>query len=439
MDPEPLGTARRTHFIGEINSEMHGREVTIAGWVHDIRNLGAISFILLRDKTGILQVTVLKKKNTELFERLTQLSRESVLMVKGTVNKSEKVKAGIEMLPTEAKVLSIANTPLPLGVADKVHADLDTRLNSRYIDLRKDEVRAIFIIRNTILAATRKVFEENGFTEIHTPKIVATATEGGTELFPAKYFDRDAYLNQSPQLYKQILMASSLDRVCEIGPAFRAEEHDTLRHLNEFTSIDIEMAFSDEEDAMHILELVVEKAVKMIGDHNPRELEILGVQLPDVSLPLPRLKYDECLEIVQTSGIRMQWGEDLSMEAMRILGEKYPGFYFVTHWPTEIKPFYVLPFEDDPKHCRAFDLNFSEKEVTSGAQRVHDVSLLKQRLSNQGLNVEEFEFYTKAFEFGMPPHAGWGLGVERITMILTNQTNIRECVLFPRDKHRLVP
>jgi aspartyl-tRNA synthetase len=199
------------------------------------------------------------------------------------------------------------------------------------------------------------------------------------------------------------------------------------------------MAFSDEDDAMHIMELVLERAVNNVARDNQKGLEALGIQLPEVKLPLERLRYDECIDMVKAAGIDIPWGEDLSMEAMRVLGEKYPGFYFVTHWPSEIKPFYALPYEDDPKHCRAFDLNFAEKEITSGAQRVHDAALLKKRLAEQGLPVEEFKFYTDAFEYGMPPHAGWGLGTERIAMILTNQSNIRECVLFPRDKHRLIP
>jgi aspartyl-tRNA synthetase len=316
---------------------------------------------------------------------------------------------------------------------------MDTRLDARFIDLRKEEVSSVFKVRSTILGAVREVFEKEGFIEVHTPKIVATATEGGTALFTARYFEKEAYLNQSPQLYKQMLMATGFDRVYEIGPAFRAEEHDTTRHLNEFTSIDIEMAFSDDEDAMGVLERCVYNAVLKAREENERELRILGAD-PDIpALPLQRITYDECLDVVKDGGFEMEWGEDFPMEAVKILGDKIPEFFFITRWPTESKPFYTQPFEDEPRVCRGFDLQFKEKEITSGAQRVSDVKLLKNRLRSQNLNPDDFKFYIDAFEYGMPPHAGWGLGAERLTMIITGMQNIRECVLFPRDRKRLVP
>jgi len=436
---DPLGDWRRTHGAGEIGPGLDGQETIIGGWIHETRDLGNLCFIVLRDRTGIAQITLLKKKHGELFTRLSQLPRESVVLVKGNVKASEKAKLGAEVLPTEAKVLGEAKTPLPLGVADKVGADLDTRLDNRYMDLRKPEVMAIFKIRATILEAVREVLLGQKFVEVNTPKIVATATEGGTALFPMEYFERPAFLNQSPQLYKQILMASGLDRVMEIGPAFRAEEHDTTRHLNEFTSIDIEMAFSDEEDAMHMLELVVDGAIRKVKEKNETELKLLDIELPEQELPYPRVSYTECIQMVKNAGLDIDWGEDLSMEATKIIAEKLPPFYFITRWPSAEKPFYALPYDDKPEECRAFDLNYKEKEVTSGAQRVHNPSLLKERIGNQGLDVDSFKFYLDAFEYGMPPHAGWGLGTERLVMILTGQNNVRECVLFPRDQKRLVP
>jgi aspartyl-tRNA synthetase len=360
-------------------------------------------------------------------------------MVKGVVRRNPEVRAGFEIIPEALKVLAVAKSPLPLGVIDKVRAELDTRLDARYIDLRKPEVAAIFKIRSTILKAVREQFDREGFIEIHTPKIVATATEGGTALFPVEYFGHQAFLNQSPQLYKQMMMATGLDKVYEIGPAFRAEEHDTVRHLNEFISIDMEMAFADEEDVMGVLERVVHRAIVRVIETNRNELEILNVKLEVPELPFPRVTYTKCLEYIEAHGIKLPWGEDISMEGMKALSEHYPGFFFITRWPTKLKPFYALPFDDDPRVCRAFDLNFGEKEITSGAQRVHNAELLRTNLSAQNLMPDEFTFYINAFEYGMPPHAGWGLGIERFTMILTNTLNIRECVLFPRDKSRLVP
>ncbi|UCE74576.1 MAG: aspartate--tRNA(Asn) ligase [Methanomassiliicoccales archaeon] len=440
MNMEPLGDWRRNKFVSDISSDDFESEVTVAGWIQDIRNLGGIAFILLRDRTGVLQLTAIKKHHGEdFFRKITTLARESVIVVKGKVQPNEQVASGFEILPCEFKVVGVAKTPLPLGVVDKVEADMDTRLDSRFIDLRKEEIAAVFKIRSTILAACREVFEKEGFIEVHTPKIVATATEGGTALFQAQYFEKKAYLNQSPQLYKQMLMATGFDRVYEIGPAFRAEEHDTTRHLNEFTSIDIEMAFADEEDAMGILEKCVYNAVLKTREVNESDMRILGTDIDIPALPLQRVTYSECLDIIKEGGYYMNWGEDFPMEAMKILGERIPDFFFITKWPTKSKPFYTQPFEDNPEICRGFDLQYKEKEITSGAQRVSDVNLLKRRLEEQGLNPKEFKFYLDAFEYGMPPHAGWGLGAERLTMIITGMQNIRECVLFPRDRKRLVP
>lgn len=437
---EPIGDWRRNKYASEIFAEDFEKEVVVGGWIQDIRNLGGIAFIQLRDRTGVVQVTVIKKEHGEdFFKKITSLPRESVIMVKGKVQPNDQVASGFEILPSEMKVLGPAKTPLPLGVVDKVDADMDTRLDARYIDLRKENLSAIFKIRSTILGAVREIFEKEGFIEVHTPKIVATATEGGTALFTAQYFEKVAYLNQSPQLYKQMLMATGFDRVYEIGPAFRAEEHDTTRHLNEFTSIDIEMAFSDEEDVMGVLERCVYNAILKTREKNEEEMRLLGSDLDIPALPLQRITYTECLEIIEKNGFEMVWGEDFPMEAMKILGEQIPDFFFITKWPTKSKPFYTQPFEDEPELCRGFDLQYKEKEITSGAQRVSDVELLKKRLEEQGLSPSDFKFYLDAFEYGMPPHAGWGLGAERLTMILTGMQNIRECVLFPRDRKRLVP
>ncbi len=440
---DALGDWRRTHFLGKLEEKDFGNEVTVAGWVQDIRNLGGIAFLVLRDRTGTCQLTLLKKHHPEVWEKLASLPRESVIMAKGPVQANNQAASGMELVPTEAKVLGESKTPLPLGVADDEKSDietkLDTRLDNRFIDLRKPEVGAIFALKHTILRTMREHFHKLGFREISTPKIVATATEGGTALFPMKYFENDAYLNQSPQLFKQIMMASGMDNIYEIGPAFRAEEHDTVRHLNEFISVDIEMAFSDEEDVMQVLEDLVYQSVLAIRNENPDELALLGVD-PDIpALPFPRVTYTECVEYVNSQGVEVEWGEDLSMEAMKVLAKKYPDWSFVTRWPTAIKPFYAQPYEDDPLVCRAFDLNYAHQEITSGAQRVHDPEMLKANLKRMGLDPEEFDFYVKAFEYGMPPHSGWGLGIERIVMILAGLSNIRETVLFPRDRYRLVP
>ncbi len=434
----------RDKYSAEISKEDFNSELTVAGWVHEIRNLGGIAFILLRDRTGILQVTAIKKElGAETYKLLTDLTKESVVSIHGLVQPNEKVSSGFEILAIAVEVLGRAKAPLPLGVSDEDKAELDTkldtRLDSRFLDLRKPNITAIFKLRSTILSAIRQHFEGEGFIEIQTPKIVATATEGGTELFPVQYFEKPAFLNQSPQLYKQIMMATGFDRVYEIGPAFRAEDHDTVRHLNEFTSIDMEMAFADELDAMGVLERLIRRCIKLINERNSKDLELLNVKLDVPELPLKRVTYDQVLELLKDNDLELPWGEDIPMEGMHIVAKTHPGFHFITHWPTESKPFYALPYEVNPKLCRAFDLNYGAKEITSGAQRVHNPELLRSNLIDKGLNPEAFEFYTNAFEFGMPPHAGWGLGLERLVMILTDLPNVRECVLFPRDRKRLVP
>ncbi|MEW6070824.1 MAG: aspartate--tRNA(Asn) ligase, partial [Candidatus Thermoplasmatota archaeon] len=275
--------------------------------------------------------------------------------------------------------------------------------------------------------------------EVHTPKTIISATEGGANLFPLQYFEKQAFLAQSPQLYKQILMATGFDKVYEIAPCFRAEEHNTPRHLNEFIGIDIEQAFANEEDVMQTLERMIQRIINRINEMNSKELELLGVKLPSAKLPFNRVKYDDCVEILKSKNIEAKYGEDFSTEALRVLGEEFKDFYFITKWPTQAKPFYIQPFEDEKEFCRAFDLMYWDKEITSGGQRVHNPILLRQRLEEQGLNPENFKYYLEAFEYGMPQHAGWGLGVERTLMILTGIENIRECTLFPRDRTRLVP
>lgn len=442
---------KRTKYAAEIDEDDYNTEVTLCGWVQNIRDMGKMAFIQLRDRSGITQVTALSKTmDPEIFKAMTSVSRESVISVHGIIKQSPQARAGWELIPYKMWVLSEAKTPLPLGVIDKVDADMETRLDNRFMDLRKQNIQAIFKIRSTILAAVREVFLEEGFIEIQTPKIVATATEGGTQLFEMKYFDRVAYLNQSPQLFKQTMMATGLDRVFEIGPAFRAEDHDTVRHLNEYTSIDCELSFADLEDALEILEKVIQRSYTEVLNNNFIDLDLLNHSLIAPERPFPRVTYSEVIKKLQAKGMdirdektgekrTIEWGDDIPLEGFKIIAHDRPSLYFVTEWPMSLKPFYIHPHPDDPELSLGFDLNFGEKELVSGGQRIHEPDLLKEMIRKKGMDPEKFSFYTKAFEYGMPPHAGWGLGAERLTMILTNASNVRETVLFPRDKYRLVP
>jgi nondiscriminating aspartyl-tRNA synthetase len=417
------------------NAEIHG-------WVHEIRDLGGLFFCLIRDRTGIIQVTVVKKKAAPaVLEAIRTLNRESVVRVDGSVKAIDKAPGGRELIPDRIEVINSSIAPLPLDVVEKVPAELDTRLDSRFLDLRRPRVTAVFLIRSVVMQAITDLLFSRGFVSITTPKVVAAATEGGTELFPIAYFEKEAFLNQSPQLYKQMMMAAGFDRVFEIGPIFRAEEHNTTKHLNEATSIDVEVSFADHHDVMQLLEDLIVHAYDQVnrrcGDQLAN-LEIREFTIPET--PFPRLSYADAIEIAaRKCGEEIAYGDDVSTAAEKAIGEEIGEHYFIEDWPTAIKPYYAMPYEANPEICKAFDLMHPRMELSSGAQRVHQHDLLVEQIRSKGLSPESFEFYLNPFRYGMPPHAGWGLGAERLVMTMLGLSNIREAVLFPRDRHRLVP
>jgi aspartyl-tRNA synthetase len=422
-----------------------GDTVTVAGWVHEIRDLGGIAFLILRDKTGKIQVKFEKDEMDDaLVETGLGVHRESVIVVTGAVEEEPRAPTGVEVTPTSVEVLAEADPQLPLDPSGKVDAELSTRLDNRTLDLRKEEVKAIFEIRAEILRSVRDAFRSLGCTEINTPKIVATGTEGGTELFPITYFGREAFMNQSPQLFKQLMVGSGLERVFEIGPIFRAEEHNTPRHLNEATSIDFESAFVDDAEAMDACETVVRAAYEGVAENCQRQLEALDLA-DDFSVPddeFPRLTYEEAIQRINATGEldeQLVWGDDLPTEGEKALGEDVGTHYFITDWPSEIKPFYIKDHDDDPELSTGFDMMHPRMEIVSGGQREHRYDHLVAGFEQQGLDPEAFEYYTKMFRYGMPPHAGWGLGGERLVMTMLGLPNIREGVLFPRDRQRLSP
>ncbi|MDD1720262.1 MAG: aspartate--tRNA(Asn) ligase [Methanoregulaceae archaeon] len=414
----------------------------IAGWVHEIRDLGGLVFLLIRDRTGIIQVTIPKKKASPLvLEAVREVSRESVVRVTGTVKAIEKAPGGRELVPESIEIISQSASPMPLDVVEKVPAELDTRLDSRFLDARRPRVAAVFQIRSTVIRAVSEFLHARGFINITTPKVVAAATEGGTELFPIAYFDREAFLNQSPQLYKQMLMAAGFEKVFEIGPIFRAEEHNTTKHLNEATSIDVEVSFADHLEVMALLEELVIHCYSTVAESCSDQLaqmEISGFEVPKA--PFPRLPYAKAIEIAAAkSGEKIAYGDDIGTVAEKAIGEEMGSHYFIVDWPTLIKPYYAMPSEADPKVSNAFDLMHPRMELASGSQRIHQHNLLVHQIRSKGLSAESFEFYLTPFRYGMPPHSGWGLGAERLVMTMLGLQNIREAVLFPRDRHRLVP
>ena len=427
----------KNHYIRELNS-MIGQTVKTAGWVHETRDLGKIKFLLLRDATGIVQVTAKKGKVEDSILEAMELGKEDVISIEGTVVEMKNAPNGVELIPTKITVLSSVSRKLPVDPTDKVPSELDTRLDYRYIDLRRKTTRAIFDIVSAIPTAFREKALELGFQEIRPPSIVASSTEGGSNLFPIIYFEREAFLSQSPQLYKQLAIVGGMERVFMLTPAFRAEKHNTSFHLNEVLQMDLEMGFADHHDAMDALEQTALHIVKRVKENCPGQLESLGVEL-QVPSEVPRYSYTQALEKLSPD-FKLEWGDDLSREHEEALCLKSGSeMVMVYEWPTLARAFYSMPNEDDEKICNSYDLLYRGTEISSGAQRIHVPEILIEQLKKRGLNPDNFEFYINAFRYGAPPHAGWSIGLERIAMKICKLSNIREAAMFPRDRTRLVP
>ena len=418
--------------------------VTVRGWIQDTRNMGGISFIVLRDRYGTVQLTLPKKKvDPDMFATITKLPRESVVSVTGEVKASNQTELGLEIIPSSYVLESEAGVPLPMGVIDKVNVEMDTRLNNRFMDLRKPEIRAIFELKAMMVQLIEEAVRGNGFIQVYTPKINAAGAEGGAELFKIQYFDRPAFLAQSPQLYKQILMSTGLDRVFELGPAFRAEQSNTNRHVTEFISFDGEMSWiENEEEVMRMIETIIDNVLTGLKERGKKQLEILGKEINVPARPYPILTYSECLKIVQDGGLPLKEGDDLGTEGERIVGEamaaKGSELYFIAEYPEEAKPFYIMEKDGTP-YSFSFDLDYKGQEISSGGQREHRYDRLVARMEKKGLNPDDFSFYLDAFRYGMPPHGGWGIGIERLLVKMLDLGNIREAILFPRDPARLTP
>jgi len=435
-----LNDWRRTHYSSTVTPELDQKEVTVFGWVEDIRDLGGLTFLSLRDREGLVQVTIPKKRaSSAVLEKTGRLGRQFSIGVRGKVEARKEAPGGVEIIPEEIKILGSATYPLPMDPTGRVPADIDVRLNVRTLDLRREECKAIFNIRHVVVDEIESFLREKGFVEVHTPKIIAAAAEGGASLFPVEYFEHKAYLAQSPELYKEEL-TSVFEKVYEIGVYFRAEESHTRRHLSEFVSVDVEEAFVDVRDAMKLQEELTVQVIDQVMIRCEKELRTLGVELKAYSLPLRRYTYDQILKELEEAGQKIAWGEDVPTTAYRELANLHKGeFYFIVDWPTRIRPFYIKPKRDRPELCDAFDFMYEWIEVTSGGTRIDTKDMYITRLKEQGLDPEAFKFYLDNFDFGLPPHAGFGMGLDRFLMAILERKNIREVVLFPRDRFRLVP
>ncbi len=410
-------------------------KIVVFGWVHDIRDLNKIRFIVLKDVSGRIQITGIKgKTKNEVFELMNKISKESVISVKGSLKPSKQAPGGKEIIPDDIEVVAEAKQPLPIDVSDRSKTELPKRLDYRFLDLHRQKTQAIFKIQSTISMVFREYFVRGGFIEIQPPSIISSASEGGTELFSVKYFEKNAYLAQSPQLYKQ-MVACSMGKAMTITPVWRAEKHNTIRHLNECRQMDIEMAFAGQMEVMKEMEGVVKYIVSEVLKNNKKDLDILGIKLK-----IPKAKYISYDETAKL--LKIKYGEDLTPEDERKLCEKFKDtIVFVHSWPMKLKPFYIMPKGEDEnaKLSEGFDAIYGGMEISSGGQRIHIPSLLEKMLKKKGLNPKDFKYYIDSFRYGAPFHSGWSIGLERFTQCLLGLDNIREACMFPRDRDRLVP
>jgi aspartyl-tRNA synthetase len=429
----------RSHFASQLNETLVGQNVSIGGWIEDARDIGRLAFLIIRDITGTVQAIVTGDDNLQI---LKSTPRQSLVMISGLVQNSKAKDFPVELKVEELNVLSRAAHPLPIDPTGRVESAIDKRLDSRALDLRNPKVAAIFRLRSEALQIIKETLHLKGFIEVNTPKIIGSASEGGANLFSFPYFKKKAYLAQSPQLYKEQLTLA-LDRVFEIGPYFRAENSHTVRHLTEFISVDIEAAFLDYEDIMDIVEELIRDVALGLNERCSSILQLVTDSKKIVTSihksRIDRLTYEQCIEELAKEGENLEFGDDLSDASLRKLGEIHQGFYFIMDWPLKLKPFYIHEREDNSKFSKSFDLQYGYLEIVSGGRRQHDSSKIRARLIEQGLDPANFSEHLKAFEWGMPPHSGCGLGFDRLMMILTNSQNIRDVVLYPRDTDRLIP
>lgn len=436
-----------TYMIDRIHTsqvEADAGSVAIAGHVHEIRDLGGLVFLIVRDREGLIQVVFKEEREPELFEAVQDVGSEDVVRIVGEPVESDQAPGGVEIAPTEYEVIDEADSPLPLEISKDVDVDLSTRLDNRALDLRKPEVLSVFTLRSELMTAMEEWFEAEEFVDIKTPRISKGGAEGGAELFPILYYDKDAFLSQSPQLYKQMLMAAGYEAVYENGTAFRAEDFATSRHVSEIAMFDVELAYiEDHHDVMDVQEESLRHALRAAAENAERELDVLDVDLQVPEEDFPRITFDEALDILETEyGHFPDDPTDLDTKGEKLLGEYFeeqghPAF-FVVGYPDE-KFYYMQDVEGDDVASRKFDLIYKGQELSSGGQREHDVERMVEVMEEQGVETANFEFYIEALSFGTPPHGGYGLGIDRLVQKVAELDNIKEAIMFPRDPNRLEP
>ena len=431
-------------YTDKVTADHDGEAVAVSGWAHEIRDLGGITFVILRDRKGKIQLTFKEDEDEELFENAQNIGKEDVIWAKGIVQANDQAPGDRELHPEELKIIGEAESPLPMDISSEVESEMSTRLDNRFMDLRRPEKHAIFSLRSHLLDAMENWFDENEYINIQTPNIAKMGAEGGAELFPVVYYGEEAFLSQSPQLYKQMLMAAGFDKVYETGTAFRAEEFATSRHLSEISMFDVELAFIDsQEDVMDVLEDSLRHTLEEVEKKAASELETLGVDLEVPEDDFPRISFEKAREILKEEYDHVPEDEgDLDTKGEKLLGEHFeeqghPAF-FVIGYPGE--KFYYMEARDGDKYgSRRFDLIYKGLELASGGQREHDMDRLMNAIEEEGIDPEDISFYLESFKFGMPPHGGYGLGIDRLVKQVADLDNVKEAILFPRTPERLTP
>jgi nondiscriminating aspartyl-tRNA synthetase len=431
-------------YTHDITAEDAGEKVSVAGWAHEIRDLGGITFVILRDREGQVQIIFKEDEDEELFEKCQEIGKEDVIRVTGTVEENDQAPGDREIHPDELEILAESESPLPMDISKDIDSDLSTRLDARFMDLRKPEVHAVFSLRSHLIQGLEEWFDENDYINIQTPTIAKMGAEGGAELFPVIYYDKEAFLSQSPQLYKQMLMAAGFDKVYETGTAFRAEEFATSRHISEISMFDVELAFiEDQHDVMDVLEESLTATLRKAKKRAADDLDVLDIDLKVPEEDFPRIKFEEARRILKEEFDHVPEDEDdLDTKGEKLLGEYFeeqghPAF-FVIGYPGE-KFYYMEAREGDEYQSRRFDLIYKGLELASGGQREHDLDRLMDCIEDEGIDPEDLSFYIESFKFGMPPHGGYGLGLDRLVKQVADLENVKEGILFPRTPDRLTP
>ncbi|HEY7110333.1 MAG TPA: aspartate--tRNA(Asn) ligase [Nitrososphaeraceae archaeon] len=428
-------TSGKRTLAKSLSETQIGEKITFAGWIVDVSHIGRLGFLKMRDMSGLAQGIA----TGTILDKIKEIPRQSSVLVSGIVSKTKAKNLPVEIDIKEITVTGRAIQPLPIDPTGRIESSLDKRLDCRALDLRNENVSSIFKIRSEALHVIRSILRSKMFTEVQTPKIIGSATEGGANLFGFEYFNKRAFLAQSPQLYKEELTLG-LERIYEIGPYFRAESSHTVRHLSEFISIDLEAAYLDYVDIIDLVEELVLLTLTELSTMFPGKVIDFGeLEKKGIPAKIPRLTYENCIQELRDSGERIKIGEDLSDAALRKLGELHEGLYFIIDWPSTLKPFYIMEHESKKHLSKSFDLQYGYLELVSGGSREHNHEKLKSKMTEQGLDPKSFSYHLRTFDWGMPPHSGCGIGLDRLMMMLTSTDNIREVVLYPRDTDRLTP